>query len=259
MKQKILILLLAGAMLFTTGCSVFNSAPNGDGTAGADELPVFLTKKIWSHSLSYCSTIDKCKELIYFSQTGKLCYYEGCGSSLGIGDSYKDYTYDSDTGIITLYEAGGTEAIGEMKIISYDENRMLLQTDLGVKEFFIKGTVFNIVEDCREYMSGYSAFYTFVEMQGNSVTVGPSHYEGDEDDLKALVEDRFTSNAEFYLLDIQTTINGSEETSTHTYEKITKSDAEALLDDGPYNAFVWYNDDVEIEKVICYKVTKIRV
>lgn len=253
MKKILTTLLLISMVLSVAGCGTSVSGATEDESINASEYPKLLVKKVWKHPVITCATDEKCTQLLYLSTFGKCCYYEGCGKGVGESLSYKNYSYDEDTGMITVYGEDKTVEVGQMKIIRYDDKTLLLQTDMGVTEFYYEGAAPSVAEECREYMTDYSSYCKVVELKGNSVMIGATHYSGNTDEL---AEDKLASDVQIYMLDIQTLVKGSTETSTHTYTEISKDELGQIIGDEPSVAFVWYNDNLEVEKIVCYKVTR---
>lgn len=256
MRKILTVLLLISMCLSVVGCGTGSSVQGEEQPSNTKEYPKLLVKKVWQHPVITCSADEKCTESMYLSTFGKCCYYEGCGKGIGESLSYKNYTYDEETDIITIYGEDKTVEVGHMKIIRYDEKRLLVQMDTGVKEFYYDGASPSIVEECRAYMSEYSSYCTLVEMDGNVVTIGPSGYKANSTSAEELAEDKLASDVQFFMLDIQITMKGTAETSTHTYEELTQEEMGTILSSDPAVAFVWYNDNLEVEKIVCYKVTK---
>lgn len=253
MKKILTTLLLISMVLSVVGCGASTAGPNGEDTISEREYPTLLVKKVWKHPVITCATDEKCTQLLYLSTFEKCCYYEGCGKGIGESLSYKNYSYDEDTGMITIYGEDKTEKVGQMKIIRYDEETLLLQTDMGVTEFYYEGAAPSITEECRAYMTDYSSYCKVAELKGNSVMIGSAHYKGNTDDL---VEDKLASDVQIYMLDVQTLVKGSTETSTHTYTEMSKEELGQFISDEPSVAFVWYNDNLEVQKIVCYKLTR---
>ncbi len=253
MKKLLTTLLLITMLLSVTECGTGVSGLQEEETISAEEYPRLLARKIWKHPVITCEADEKCTQLLYLSTFGKCCYYEECGKGIGNSLSYKNYSYDEETGIITIYGEDKTAEVGEMKIIRYDDEILLLQTDMGVVEFYYDGPAPSVSEECRAYMDGYSSYCNVVDLKGDSVLIGGIRYSGNTDEL---AEDRLASDAQIYILDIQTLVIGTTETSTHTYTEISKEELGQVISEEPSTAFIWYNDNLEVEKIVCYKVTR---
>ena len=110
-------------------------------------------------------------------------------------------------------------------------------------------------KECLEPVEGYHAYDTILSGTNNSLKLAPFDYDGDVKEFKEYIEEvKISKKAVFYEISItnREKIDKKEYIHDCSYKKISKEEAIASLEDSSAGAFVWFNDDKEILKVVFY-------
>ena len=107
-------------------------------------------------------------------------------------------------------------------------------------------------EKFESYLDGYDGYLALISVDGDTMRISSSNYDGDAKDNFIVKEVKIAENVTYSELTIYTVINDKGETSTDTYVELTSEDMEAILDSTLGIGFVWFNDDMEIEKIMFY-------
>lgn len=240
MKKLILCGILMIALTIFAGC--------GDSYTSSAQDAAFLT------STEYWWRYDEVTgeyEKMCFSED--LSFYWGCecGEPIGASDIYDRYAYDEKTNTIKLY-SGDDETSMQMTVLDYSDYHLLLEIDGEIKDYtYLRSDMY--IEDAETYISGYNMFGWFIESDGKEAVVGPFNYDGDiEYPDNAMKAYAISKEAVFYDLQTETRLNvkENEETMDVSYEKLTRGEGLSRMENG--FAFIWFNDAMEIEKVIYY-------
>ena len=234
--------------LFTIVSIVFVFMISGCEEERQLNCPEFLTEKGWEYQNNVCS------ENIWFGKDGAFSYYESCGNPVGDSDLYEEYSYDEETGIITVYpsEAGMDEI--QIGVLRYDEKSLLLNFDEGIKEFCIDYSIPYLEAEANDYMKDYSSYAAIIHREEDTIVTAPSYYDGDiaKHREKLQRQENLAKDVEYYELYIETMETEEEVTQNHEYTKLSDKEVDQLLEGTLGLGFVWYNDDVEIEKIVFY-------
>ncbi len=240
MKRRNKFFLIVGAAVLSmmTGCA----------KERALNCPEFLTKNEWQFET------DSCMEILYFGEDGAFSYYEACGNPVGDSDLYEEYSYDEETGMITVYpyESGMEEM--QIEVLRYDDESLLLKFDDEIKEFCVETSFPFMYAESSDYIRGYSSYVTILHMDHGIMITAPSDYDSEEPaDAEIGREEKLAEDVEYYKLHIETmeTEEGMEQ--LNSYAEISAEDAGQLMGESSVTAFIWYNMDVEIEKVVFFE------
>lgn len=103
-----------------------------------------------------------------------------------------------------------------------------------------------------DYLEGYDGYLALVEVNGDTMRISSSDYDGDARDNYIVREVKIAEDVTYSELSIKTIITDEGENSTDTYVELTEEDMEAILDSTLGIGFVWFNEDMEIEKIMLY-------
>ncbi len=122
MKKKTLrIILLITYIFLITACT----SPNLKMFKRNDKLPIA--------GMGWTREADD-GEVLVFSEDGKFTYHCMCGNPVGNSDACDTYTYNKKTKEITLNCQGFVDD-ETIKLVSYDEKKLVLEFENGTKEF----------------------------------------------------------------------------------------------------------------------------
>lgn len=235
-KRGILLLLVTLTSLFLSAC--------GNQTKGT--YPDFLTEKDWIYENMICT------QRMWFGAEGEFYYSEACGNPVGDSDLYETYSCNEETDIITLYGCDASVKDKQMEVLRYDEHSLMLKMEDGIIEFYYDESVPILDSSYSGYVEGYSAYSSIVEINGDTMTIGPSGYDADSYSKDVLREVKLAEDVTYFELYIETRVTDEKETRDDTYIEMSEADVEALLDGTLGIGFIWYNEDLEIEKILFY-------
>ncbi len=143
----------------------------------------------------------------------------------------------------------------EMKVLDHNDYYLILEVDGRIKGYTSSGGMGGeaYFDKAEEYLAGYSMYASFIEFQGSAIRFAPYDYDGDmeyPDDAFRTYE--IAENIEFYDLQIKTVqdVDSGQEAQDVVYNKLSMEDAIAAIEHS--FGFVWFNDDMEIEKIVLY-------
>ena len=231
-----------------TGCKAETSASN-------QKNPEFLTDNEWIHY-----TI--CNETISFHDDGGFAFYCACGSPVGNYDLFDRYKYNEQNSEITLHpEAEGNT----IKILRHEKSRLLLECNDGIKEFFdnqdpfVSNTSPDCAYDTENYTEGFGSYIAIICKDGNTVTTAPSGYDGDTPEYKEyLLEETLAPNVTYGEWNMQVTQTEDGEEIKQDYKELSDEQVDKMLKDGSSVGYVWYNSEIEIEKIVFFGATVIQ-
>ena len=225
------------------------------GCSSEKDDPGFLTKHDWVH-YTYCD------ETISFEEDGSYSCCCASGNAAGDSDLYDSYKYNEDTAEITLFPKADDSTI---QVLRYENSRLLLGFKDGVKEFFDqRDPLASNVHPEFDYepdncTRGFSSYLAILEKNGASLTTAPAGYDADNPEYdEYLLEEKLSDDAEFYIWDLKITATDEGEQPDNIYEKLSEEQVVRMLDGGPAVGYIWYNDEVEIEKIVFYGKTVIQ-
>ncbi|PQD94840.1 hypothetical protein CYL18_12825 [Pradoshia eiseniae] len=181
------------------------------------------------------------------SFTEDFGFYWGCecGEPIGDSDLYEVFDYDNDKKKLRLYN-NYDNSTKTIEVISYNDYHLMLKIDGVVKDFVPYSCSFDFDYD-KEYIKDYSSYVTTMEVQGLGLVVGPFNYDGDVGyPDEAFDTYMMSEDIEFYDYSYES-INGKVNTK---YKKLSM--AEGLDAFESSSAFIWFNKNMEISKVMYY-------
>lgn len=122
MKKLQKIILIITAVFILTACNNQKEIINEENRN--DKLPI--AGMGWSRE-------DGDTEILVFSEDGHFTYHCSCGNPVDNADICDTYTYNKKTKTITL-KCDGIED-EKIKLVSYDDKKLVLEFDNGTKEF----------------------------------------------------------------------------------------------------------------------------
>ena len=213
--------------------------------SGKEEQSHFLTEQEWEYdNLS-------CMEILSFQKDGRFSYYEACGNPMANWERYETYSYDDDTGIITVHGEGVEDS--EIAILRHTEGKLLVSIGGVIKEFHMNSDVPYLFSNMRNKLSGYSAYLAIGDIYDDMIEVAPSDFDVDAGGLESVRKEKLTETAIFYQLH-EEVIHSEEEGDKVTTEftELNREDVARSEDNSFSYGFVWYNDNLEITKIIYY-------
>lgn len=248
MKQKkfLSIILCFTLLLSTVACS-------GEGQKGKGTYPDFLTEKDWEYNTLSCT------EILHFHKDGGFSYYEACGNPVGNSDCYETYFYDEDTGIVTAY--GYDESVEDMEIavLRYTEDSLLVCIEGAIKEFYTNHYAPSLMGDMYEKVEGYSAYVAIGDINDGMIETAPSNFDVDAGGRDLIREEKLSETAEFYQLYEEIIHPEGEEPDKITTEftELKREDVSRSEDNSFSSGYIWYDDNLEIIKIVYYGLLEI--
>ena len=236
--MKKIVLCLSMALLLLTGCS-------------GEKYPDFLTENSWGYDNK------RCAESLYFGEDGEFVYSEACGSPVGNYDAYDEYKYDEKNQTITLIPCEGSSAKEIVKIFHYDEASLMLQIGGKVKEFYAENNVPDVEDRFLDDIEGYSGYNAICKIEDGQIYVGSSEFDGDAQSEEVFRPYKMAQKITFESLSVKTVYKGDTENSTFDHSKLTQKEVESDLENQFQVGFVWYNEDIEVTKVLFYGTTEV--
>lgn len=191
---------------------------------------------------------------------GGFAYHCQCGEPVGDSDLYDKYEYDSETGIIRLSN-GYDNTIDEIKVLGYNEYHLMLEIDDEIKDFGLLelDTTANFYSfEGESYLSGYESRCTVVDIRDGKIVYGPVNY-----DPEGLYENgpfeeyELAENLAIFDMYIQrfNSIQDDQEYEEFydvIFTEIGPEEIHYILDSGAGAAFLWFDDELKVEKIVFY-------
>lgn len=219
------------------------------GCSSGDKYPEFLTKHSWMH-------FAICNETISFGEDGQFAYYCACGEPVDDSDLYEKYTYNEYTSTIQLKLKENNSII---KVLRYEKSRLLLGFNGTVKEFIdsndplLSEATPEIGYDNDNVTAGFSSYLSIIDKDGRNIVSAPAGYDGNDPEYKEyLLSERLVEDARFYEWNLSVTEGSSGIDTESSFRKLTEKQAEEIIASEAATGFVWYNEDVEIEKIVFF-------
>lgn len=249
MKQRVFLGIMLSLLLLVcvTGC----------GDAGAKKqkgmYPDFLINRNWEYNTLSCT------EMLRFYEEGRFSYYETCGNPVGDSDCYETYSYNEDTCTITAY--GYDDSIEDMEIavLRYTDDSLLVSIEGMIKEFYTYSEVPNVNDDMYEEVQDYSAYIAIGNVADGMIKTAPSYVDMDAGGRELVREEKLSDDVLFYQLSEEIIhVEGDEPDKTKVeYMELSLEDAIQLGENGFSAGFVWYNENLEITKIVYYGLLEI--
>lgn len=234
MKRVVTVLLVLIMMLCIVGCGL-----NGR-VASKKDVEFLTVNDAWYHY----DPITYENEKMSFNEDFSMYWGCECGEPVGDSDLYEFFDYDKDKSELRVYNTyDGDEKV--LKVLNYSKEHLMLEIDGVIKEFIPYSNSYDLTYD-KEYLKGYSSYVSTREVQGSDLVVGPADYDGDvEYPDNAFRTYKMSDDIEFY--DYFFKYDGE---ASHTYNKLSLKEGLEAFESS--SAFIWFNDNLEICKVMYY-------
>jgi len=197
---------------------------------------------------------------LFLGSDGTFCYYCDCGEPVGDSDVYDKYEYDSESRIITLSNSYDDET-KEIEVIDYNEYHLMVKIDGEFKDFSLiemDASANFFAFEGESYLEGYESRCTIVDMKDGQIVYGPVNYdpEGTYED-GPFEEYAMAETVPVFDLTIKRYLSIQddqeyEEFYNVSFTEIGQEDIEFILDSGAGLAFVWFDDELKVEKIVFY-------
>lgn len=247
-KRAFLSIILCLILLFgVTACDNIGSKKS----KGA--YPDFLINRDWEYN-----TIS-CAEILRFREDGTFSYYEVCGNPVGDSDCYETYSYDEGTGTITAYGYDDSIEDLEIDVLRYTNDSLLVSIEGVIKEFYTYSEVPNVSDDMYEQVRDYSAYTAIGNISDGMIKTAPSNVDMDAGGRELVREEKLSDEVLFYQIDEKIVhVKGDEpDRTTVEYAELSREDAVQLGENGFSAGFIWYDDNLEITKIVYYGLLEI--
>ena len=227
---------------------------DGDSTKGESSKEPesdadFLTEKRWEYNTLSCT------EVLYLGEDGTFSYYETCGNPVGNSDLYETYSYDKEKKIITAHGSDNEVEDMEITVLRYVKDSLLLRIGGNIKEFCVKNDVPTPMDsNMYEKLEGYCAYLALRNIEKGMIETAPAYVDMDAGGRKLIREEKLAETVEFYdLYEELVHPDGDKPDERKVEFKELVLEDVALSEDNSFSAgYVWYNDDLEIVKIVYY-------
>lgn len=234
MKKLIICSLLLITALCFTGC--------GDRQAGKGEVAFLQSSEYWW----FYDEVTGESEKMSFKEDFTFYWGCECGEPIGDSDCYELYDYDKETQTIRLYN-GYDDTSMEMKVLDYSDYHLMLEQNGDIKDYTCTETGID-VPNSEEYFKDYNMHAWVVDANSEEAVLGPSDYDGDvEYPDNAMKAYPLADGIVFYDLMVYREIDDDGEYCEVTHKKLNREEGLAAMDGG--YGFIWFNEDMEIEKI----------
>ena len=241
--KKLFVLVVVVAMIFSfSGC--------GDSQAEKDFVKVLTTSEYWYHFDEVTGENEK----MSFGEDEEFYWGCECGEPIGDSDLLELYEFDAGDGVIKLYNDFDDYSM-DVEVLDYSDYHLLLKVDGKIKDYTsalpdVKGAL--NVDDTKQFLTGYSGEFHTISGDADSVVLTHFDYDGDvEYPENAFKEYTFADDVEFCSLTANTHIvDGQVVSHNEDFTEIDKESAIVSMEGGA--AFVWFNDNLEISKMMFY-------
>lgn len=252
MKKRSYIALLLITLLFVTACGRGNggiSTEAGTETGTETESDTdFLTEKRWEYNTLSCT------EVLVFDKEGTFSYYETCGNPVGDSDMYETYSYDKEKQVITVHSSDDSLEDMEIEVLRYVKDSLLVRINGSIKEFERNNDVPTPVSDVHDKLEGYSTYLALRNIENGMIETAPAYVDMDAGGRKFIREEKLADTVEIFNLYEKIVHPDGEKPDelTTEFSELTIEDV-AYSEDNSFSAgYVWYNDDLEIIKIVYY-------
>jgi len=230
-------------LFLLTGCQKEQAASTKD-------VEFLTSSEYWYH---YDEVTGESEKMSFHAD---LTFYWGCecGEPIGDSDCYERFDYDKETSTIKLYNDYDDMSM-ELEVFDYSDYHILLKMDGKIKDYTYNETGLEL-ENSEKYMSGYSGEFTFLEADTEEIVLGPFDYDGDVDyPDNATKAYKFADDVEFHTLFTFTQIKDGEVIeNTVDYNEVDMEEALYHIEYGA-GGFVWFDDELRVEKILVYGAT----
>lgn len=232
--------LFVGGIFMMTGCG-------GSGSESSKDDEFLTASEYWYHYDEVTGESEK----MSFSEDHTFYWGCECGEPMGNSDCYELYDYDKASSVIKLYNDYDDMSM-EMEVLDYSDYHLMLRIDGRIKNYTYAETGLEIA-DSEKYLSGYSGEFSIIGGNNEEVELGPFDYDGDvEYPENALVTYKFSDDVEAYTLYTFKHIKDGEVVEDSVdYQQISFEETVGNLEYGGYG-FIWFNDELQVEKILIY-------
>ena len=112
----------------------------------------------------------------------------------------------------------------------------------------------DISYDSNNYTEGYSSYIAIIDHNETSFTTAPADYDKNNPNYESyLLTEKKTDNTKYYLWTMQITQEESGDTISHNLQELSEEQVNTMLSESPQSAYIWYNSNVEIEKILFFE------
>ena len=217
----------------------------------------FLTKSSWA----YYDPIVAEAAVLEFKQDGAFGYYCESGEPYGDYEPYDAFYYDEEKQMIIVYGIESGEEEREIKVLEKGDDRLVLLIDGLVKEFLPYEAGFfppEIHEDCITMFEYSSSFETILGKEGNILKTAPGDYDGDVKEHREKIRDiQLADGAIIEEVVVRSVMKDGREKTTITHTELSEKELNAMLKDSSQGGYIWYDEDMQVQKIILYGETLI--
>lgn len=220
------------------------------GTASTKDVEFLTASEYWYH---YDEVTGESEKMSFHDD---FTFYWGCecGEPIGDSDCYELYDYDKETSIIKFYNDYDDMQM-ELEVLDYSDYHLLLKIDGEIKNYTYSNSDLEVV-DSEKYMDGYSGEFAVIDGSTEEIVLGPYDYDGDvvypENAIRTYP---LAENVEVSTLFEFTKIKDGEMVeNTVDYQEIDVEEAAMNMEYGGY-VFVWFNDNMEVSRILFYGAT----
>ena len=230
------------SLFMMTGC--------GKGSAPTKDVAFLTASEYWYH---YDEATGE-NEKMSFSEDFTFYWGCECGEPIGNSDCYELFDYDKETAIIKLYNDYDDMAM-ELEVLDYSDYHLLLKIDGKIKDYTYSESGLDVT-DSEIYMAEYSGEFAVLGGNTEEVVLGPYDYDGDvEYPENAIQTYPLAEDVEACTLYEFTQIKDGEVVeNTVDYNEIDVEEAATNMEYGGYG-FIWFNDNMEVNKILFYGAT----
>ena len=225
----------------------------------SDKMPAELVDKTW-YFYDEFSAEHLCLTL---GSDNAFSYHCQCGEPVGDSDIYDQYTYDEEKEIIILSNDSEDET-KEVKVLGYNEYHLLLEIDGEIKDFGlvemdIPSNFYAFEGD--KYFKDYESLCTVVNIEDGKLIYAPLDYdpeglyaEGPFEEFE-LAQDYSISEVIVRSYNSIQAEQEYEEFYNVTETAHTEDVNEYMENRGSGMAFLWFNDNMQVEKIVFHGET----
>jgi len=248
-KQRLYLLLMVISMITMSGCS---KIPKTEETI----ISADFADKEWR----FYNEVTSEHLCLNLGSDGSYSYHCACGEPVGNSDLYDRYEYDEEAKLLTLFSSSDN-ATDQIEVLRYNIHHLMVRIDGEVKDFSLceMDTMSNFWSfEGEKYLSSYNSRCTIVGMQERKIICGPIEYdpEGINED-GPFEEYEITDDAEISELSIisYNSIQDDQEYEEYyevDFNEMSKEDLENILESGSGSALLWFDDNLNVEKIMFY-------
>ena len=192
--------------------------------------------------------------ILVFDKDGTFSYYETCGNPVGDSDMYETYSYDKEKQVITVHSSDDSLEDMEIDVLRYVKDSLLVRINGSIKEFERNNDVPTPVSDVHDKLEGYSTYLALRNIENGMIETAPAYVDMDAGGRKFIREEKLADTVEIFNLYEKIVHPDGEKPDelTTEFSELTMEDV-AYAEDNSFSAgYVWYNDDLEIIKIVYY-------